>query len=203
MTLASAANGKLSVVPTANSYFYETFPCQAASYDGYNAITFSVKGPADASFTFEIQTKGSCSASTYQSYFNQVSGLTGVSQTISVPLSSFAGANANAVTGFVWSGFSSLSTTWDFSKVQFACSTVSNCRSRTCGSASFTKIVFAWSVATVESHRSEGNRRCKLSEQQCRHFSGVETTEFVERNAVEFFSSVKSPGSQQVDHPIK
>jgi len=94
MVLASAANGKLSVVPTANSYFYETFPCQAASSDGYNAITFSVKGPAGASFTLEIQTKGSCSASTYQSYFHQVSGLTGVSQTISVPLSSFAGANA-------------------------------------------------------------------------------------------------------------
>ncbi|KAH0287108.1 hypothetical protein M436DRAFT_62078 [Aureobasidium namibiae CBS 147.97] len=29
---ASAANGKLSVVSNANSYFYETFPCQAASW---------------------------------------------------------------------------------------------------------------------------------------------------------------------------
>ena len=122
MTSASALNGKLSIVPNADSYFYETFACQAASSDGYDAISFLVKGPTGASFTLEIQTKSSCSASTYQSYFHQVSGLTGVSQIISVPLSSFTGANANAVTSFVWSGFSSLSTTWEFGQVQFACS---------------------------------------------------------------------------------
>ena len=122
MTSASALNGKLSIVPNADSYFYETFACQAASSDGYDAISFLVKGPAGASFTLEIQTKSSCSASAYQSYFHQVSGLTGVSQTISVPLSLFTGANANAVTSFVWGGFSALSTTWEFSKVQFTCS---------------------------------------------------------------------------------
>lgn len=98
MASASAANGKLSVVPNADSYFYETFTCQAASSDGYNAITFHVKGPVGASFTLEMQTKSACSVSTYQSYFHQISGLTGVSQTIRVPLSAFTGANVNAVT---------------------------------------------------------------------------------------------------------
>jgi peptidoglycan/xylan/chitin deacetylase (PgdA/CDA1 family) len=122
MTPAKAANGKLSVVPNANSYFYETFTCQAASSNGYDAISFLVKGPAGASLTLEIQTKSACSADAYQSYFYTVSGLTGTTQTINVPLSAFTGANTNAVTSFVWSGFSSLSVTWEFGKIQFACS---------------------------------------------------------------------------------
>jgi peptidoglycan/xylan/chitin deacetylase (PgdA/CDA1 family) len=122
MTSASAANGKLSVVPNANSYFYETLACQAASSNGYDAITFLVKGLAGASLTLEIQTKSACSVDAYQSYYYSVSGLTGATQTITVPLSSFAGANSNAITSFVWSGFSTLSTTWEFGKIQFACS---------------------------------------------------------------------------------
>jgi peptidoglycan/xylan/chitin deacetylase (PgdA/CDA1 family) len=110
------------VVPNANSYFYETFECQAASSNGYDAITFLIKGPAGASLTFEMQTKSACSADAYKSYFYPVSGLTGTTQTITVPLSSFAGANANAITSFVWSGFSTVSTTWEFGKIQLACS---------------------------------------------------------------------------------
>jgi hypothetical protein len=126
MTSASAANGKLSVVPNANSYFYETSKCQAASSNGYNAITFLVKGPAGAFLTLEMQTKSACSVDAYQSYYYSVSGLTGATQTVTVPLTAFSGANVNAITSFVWSGFSTLSTTWEFGKIQFACSTGSS-----------------------------------------------------------------------------
>ncbi|KAG9562628.1 polysaccharide deacetylase, partial [Aureobasidium melanogenum] len=134
MTSASVANGKLSVVPNTDSYFYETFACQTALSNGYYALMFSVKGPASGSFTLEIQTKGACSADAYQSQFYTVSGLTGTTQTINVPLASFLGANLNAITSFVWSGFSSLSTTWEFGKIQFACSSGSGSTSKPSGS---------------------------------------------------------------------
>ncbi|KAG9658724.1 polysaccharide deacetylase, partial [Aureobasidium melanogenum] len=125
MSSARATNGKLSVVPNADSYFYESFACQTALSNGYNAITFPVKGPAGGSLTLEIQTKGACSADAYQSHFYTVSDLTGTTQTITVPLASFSGANSNAITSFVWSGFSGLSAIWEFGKIQFVCSTSS------------------------------------------------------------------------------
>lgn len=121
MTSISASGGVLSFTPKSSSYFYETFDCQAASTSGYNSLQFTVKGPASGSVTLEIQTKASCSDGSYSSYYTQVSGLTGNTQTITVPLSQFAGANANAITGFVWSGFSSTTATWQFSNVQFGC----------------------------------------------------------------------------------
>ncbi|KAG9536737.1 polysaccharide deacetylase, partial [Aureobasidium melanogenum] len=133
MISARAANGKLSVVPNADSYFYESFACQTVLSNGYNAITFPVKGPAGGSLTLEIQTKSACSADAYQSHFYTVSDLTGTTQTITVSLSSFPGANLNAITSFVWSGFSSLSTTWEFGKIQFACSSGSGSTSRPSG----------------------------------------------------------------------
>jgi peptidoglycan/xylan/chitin deacetylase (PgdA/CDA1 family) len=150
MTLASAANGKLSVVPNANSYFYETFECQNTSSNGYDTITFLVKGPASASLTLEMQTKSSCSADAYKSYFHSVSGLTGTTQTITVPLSSFAGTNANAITSFVWSGFSALSTTWEFGKIQLACSpgSDSGSASRATSSSSTSQISSLSTVTT-------------------------------------------------------
>jgi peptidoglycan/xylan/chitin deacetylase (PgdA/CDA1 family) len=122
MSSISAASGVLSFKSKANSYFYETFACQAATSNNYNAIQFNVKGPASGSFTLEIQTKTSCSASAYTSYYYGVSGLTGAAQTITIPLSSFSGANGNAVTAFVWSGFNSQSFVWQLSAIQFACS---------------------------------------------------------------------------------
>jgi hypothetical protein len=154
MTSVSAANGKLSVVPNANSYFYETFACQAASSNGYNTITFLVKGPAGAFLTLEIQTKSACSADAYQSFFHSVSGLTGATQTITVPLSSFAGANTNAITSFVWSGFSTLSTTWEFGNIQFACSASSGSgsgsatASRATSSSQTSRVISSLTVST-------------------------------------------------------
>jgi len=37
MSSISASAGVLSFKPKAGSYFYETFPCQAASTNGYNS----------------------------------------------------------------------------------------------------------------------------------------------------------------------
>lgn len=136
MSSVSAANGKLTFKPKANSYFYETFTCQAASSNGYNSITFPAKGPAGGSFTLEIQTKTACSASAYKSYYYTVSGLTGSTQTINIPLTSFTGANANAVTAFVWSGFSSTSATWEIGQIQFGCSAASGTTSKPAVSSS-------------------------------------------------------------------
>lgn len=121
MTSISARNGVLSFQPKSSSYFYETFPCQAASSKEQNAIQFNIKGNSGGSVVVELQTKSSCSDGSYSSYYTQVTGLTGSDQTVTVPFTAFAGANANAVTGIVWSGFSSTST-WTMSKVSFACS---------------------------------------------------------------------------------
>lgn len=121
MTSIKAASNVLTFRPKSGSYFYETFPCQQASSNGYNSVQFSVKGPASGSFTLEIQTKSACSAGIYSSQYYTVSGLTGSTQTITVPLSSFSGANANAVNGFVWSGFSSTTVDWQLSNIAFGC----------------------------------------------------------------------------------
>jgi len=129
------------------SYFYETFSCQAASTNGYNSIQFTVKGPAGGSVTLEIQAQTSCSATSYTSYYTSVSGLTGNTQTITVPLSQFSGANANAITGFVWSGFSSTAT-WQFSNVQFGCGAATGPSSAS-SSASATKDVVTSATRTT------------------------------------------------------
>ncbi|KAF3009965.1 hypothetical protein E8E13_011239 [Curvularia kusanoi] len=121
MSSIKASNGVLSFKPKADSYFYETFDCQAASSNKYDSIKFDIKGVAGGSGTLEIQTKSSCSASAYTSYYTQFS-VSGSTQTVTIPLSQFTGANANAVTGFVWSGFSSTTATWEMSKIQFGCS---------------------------------------------------------------------------------
>ncbi|KAF2786825.1 carbohydrate esterase family 4 protein [Melanomma pulvis-pyrius CBS 109.77] len=121
MAAIKASGGVLSFTPKANAYFYESFACQAASSNGYSSIQFSIKGPAGGSATLEIQTQASCSATTYTSKFFAVSGLTGATQTVTVPLSSFTGANANAITAFVWSGFSSNAAGWQLSNINFGC----------------------------------------------------------------------------------
>lgn len=121
MTSIKASNGVLSFKPKADSYFYETFACQAASSNKYNSIQFDIKGVAGGSGTLEIQTKSACSASAYTSYYTQFSGLTAGTKTVTIPLTQFAGANANAITGFVWSGFSDTTATWEMSKIQFGC----------------------------------------------------------------------------------
>jgi len=121
MASISAANGVLSFMPKTNAYFYETFACQAASSNGYNSIQFTIKGPAGGTTALAIQTQASCSASSYTSYYTQVAGLTGSTQAITVPFSQFSGANENAITAVLFSGFSSTTATWQLSNLQFGC----------------------------------------------------------------------------------
>jgi peptidoglycan/xylan/chitin deacetylase (PgdA/CDA1 family) len=121
MSSISASNGVLSFKPKSGSYFYETFPCQAASSNGLSGLQFTIKGPSKGSVVVELQTKTACSATSYKSYYTQVTGLTGSTQTVTIPFGNFAGANGNAVTGIVWSGFSSTTTTWQMSAIDFAC----------------------------------------------------------------------------------
>jgi len=141
MTSISANNGVLSFKPKSNgaSYFYETFPCQTASTSGYNSVQFTIKGPAGGSASLEIQTQSSCGASGYQSFYAPITGLTGNTQTITIPLSSFSGANANAITGFVWSGFSNSNNAWELSKVQFGCGGAASSSSGPSSTASVSK----------------------------------------------------------------
>jgi peptidoglycan/xylan/chitin deacetylase (PgdA/CDA1 family) len=149
MSSISAANGVLSFKPKSSSYFYETFACQAASTNGLSGLQFTIKGPSSGSVVVELQTKSACSAGSYSSYYYQLTGLTGATQTVTLPFSSFAGANANAITGIVWSGFSSTTATWQMSNVQFACSgTVPASSSK---AASSTKAVSSSKAAVVSS----------------------------------------------------
>ena len=106
MTSISAASNKLSFTPKQNSYFYTTFDCINAPTQGLGAVKFDIKGPAGSSLTLELQSSSSCASSAYQSSFHTVTGLTGSTQTITVPLSTFSGLNAGALKAIVWSAFS-------------------------------------------------------------------------------------------------
>jgi hypothetical protein len=123
MPSVSAAGKTLSFRPKYNSYFYENIPCQAAVLNEYGSIQFTVKGPAEGNMTLEMQARASCSASTYKSSWFLVEDLTGATQTITVPLSSFPELNYNAITGLVWSTWSNSSTVWEVSQIQFGCAT--------------------------------------------------------------------------------
>ncbi|KAH6660640.1 hypothetical protein BKA67DRAFT_60931 [Truncatella angustata] len=122
MTSVSASNGALTFTPSASAYFYETLACETATTNGYDAVAFSVQGPAEGSVGLELQTSTSCSESAHASYYYQVSGLTGSPQTITVPLSSFIGANLDAIQGVVWFGFSSTDFSWQFGNIELVCS---------------------------------------------------------------------------------
>jgi peptidoglycan/xylan/chitin deacetylase (PgdA/CDA1 family) len=130
MTSVSAAGGVLSITPKSGGYFYESFTCQSASSKGYNALQFNIKGPAGGAFSLELQTRTSCSATKYTSKYYTYTGLTGNTQTVTIPWTSWSGVNADAIVGIVWYGFSSNSAGWQLSNVQFvpgsACASSSN-----------------------------------------------------------------------------
>ncbi|KAL2683938.1 hypothetical protein IWX47DRAFT_787773 [Phyllosticta citricarpa] len=123
MSKISAANKKLTFQPKSDSYFYETFACQTAAQNGYDSLSFSIKGPSGGYLTLELQSMTACGASgQYQSFFYTVSGLTGQTQTVTVPWSKFGGGNPSAITAFSWSAFSSTSASWELGQIQFGCS---------------------------------------------------------------------------------
>ncbi|KAK7530705.1 uncharacterized protein J3D65DRAFT_639285 [Phyllosticta citribraziliensis] len=154
MSKISAASKTLIFQPKSNSYFYESFACQAAAQNGYDSLSFSVKGPAGGSLTLELQYKASCTATgQYQSVFYPVTGLTGQTQTITVPWSNFGGANPSAIFAFSWSAFSSTTFSWELSQIQFGCSASSStpASSSVAGSSKPTGSVIAASSATPSS----------------------------------------------------
>ncbi|ORY17685.1 hypothetical protein BCR34DRAFT_24168 [Clohesyomyces aquaticus] len=122
MSTISASNNLLLFKPSSSgSYFYESFPCQTASTNGYNAVSFVIKGPSGGSLILEIASSVCCSANAQLSKNVQVIGLSGVTQTVIVPFSSAIGANPNAVRELTWSGFSTLNTVWQLSNISFVC----------------------------------------------------------------------------------
>jgi peptidoglycan/xylan/chitin deacetylase (PgdA/CDA1 family) len=151
MSSISASGGVLSFKPKSDSYFYETFPCQAAKTKEQTALQFTIKGPSKGSVVLELQTQDSCSATSYKSYYTQLTGLTGSTQTVTVPFTQFAGANANAITGIVWSGFSSTTTTWTLSNINFACAAGSSGGSPSTAAPTSTKASTAAPTSTKAS----------------------------------------------------
>ena len=120
---ADTANKKITFTTTASSYFYTTFACEAATTSQYNALTFPIKGPAGAKFTIELQTSSSCSTTAYTSYFTTLTGITGATQTYTVLLSSFTGANLNAIDSIVFESFS-INGAWELGQTQLVCANV-------------------------------------------------------------------------------
>ncbi|KAJ9155119.1 Chitin deacetylase [Pleurostoma richardsiae] len=118
MKSISASNGTLTLISKASSYFYETFPCQEATTQGYNALSFFVEGPPGGSFKLQTQTRSSCSHDRVTRTNQVIAGLTGSLQTITAPLSSFTGANLEAITAFVWYDFTETQTAWNISNIQ-------------------------------------------------------------------------------------
>ncbi|KAL8914322.1 MAG: hypothetical protein Q9171_001042 [Xanthocarpia ochracea] len=121
---ADPANEKVTFGASPNCYFYTTFPapCQQASANGYDGLTFSIKAPAGgSSILVEIQTADDCSANAAakSSYFT-VSSLTGNAQTVNIPFTQWAGANAASIKAFVFQRFSS-SGTWEIGQTSFSC----------------------------------------------------------------------------------
>lgn len=126
MTAIAASPGQVVFIPEGDdSYFYESFPCQQAVTEGYNAIEFSVVGPANGSFALELQTTSDCGSyeeGVYNSSWNIVSGLTGERQTITLPLEGWDDSpNYDGIVGLAWSTFSQNGIQWSVGNVSLVC----------------------------------------------------------------------------------
>ncbi|KAH6675433.1 carbohydrate esterase family 4 protein [Halenospora varia] len=147
---ADVANKKITFTGGINSYFYTTFACEKATTDGYNAITFPLKGPANAKFTIELQTSTTCSAA-YTSKTTQLSGVTGSTQTFTVPFSAFSGANINAIQGIVFESFTTTGA-WEIGQIELVCA--GGAGSSSSAVSSSTKPASSTSVASSTSKAS-------------------------------------------------
>ncbi|EAQ87185.1 hypothetical protein CHGG_03804 [Chaetomium globosum CBS 148.51] len=126
MTAIAAAPGHVDFIPKDDgSYYYESFECIQAITEGYNAIEFTVQGPAGGSFAFELQTTASCSTSqegSYNSSWNIVTDLTGQRQTVTLPLEGWEDSpNYDGIVGLVWSTFSQTDVVWSVGNVTLLC----------------------------------------------------------------------------------
>ncbi|AEO60543.1 carbohydrate esterase family 4 protein [Thermothelomyces thermophilus ATCC 42464] len=125
MTAIAASPGQVVFVPKDDgSYFYESFPCQQANTEGYNAIQFSVLGPEGGSFAFELQTTSSCDdeVGVYNSSWTEVGDLTGERHTITLPLEGWDDSpNYDGIVGLTWSTFSENGIQWSVGNVSLVC----------------------------------------------------------------------------------
>lgn len=129
MNATSVDGGVLTFTPseTVESYIYEQFGCTTAQSQGYDTLSFDIKGPEAASVSLEIQTQPNCDPGTtaYNSTYFTIDGLSGTKETIKVPLNSWPDANLNAVIGFLWYGFSKgltgTDSVWQLDNVQLLC----------------------------------------------------------------------------------
>ncbi|KAK8028951.1 glycosyl hydrolase [Apiospora marii] len=129
MNATSVDGGILTFTPseTVESYIYEQFGCTTALAQGYDTLSFDIKGPEAASVSLEIQTQPNCDPATteYNSTYFTIDGLSGTLETIQVPLNSWPDANLDAVIGFLWYGFSKGLTgtdnVWQLDNVQLLC----------------------------------------------------------------------------------
>ncbi|CCU75580.1 chitin deacetylase [Blumeria hordei DH14] len=87
---------------SARSYVFTEFPCQNLTDTSYDALTFSLRGPENASYVLELQTSASCSTKEYASNFISLTGVTSVTQNFTIPLSLFEGANLEAIKSIVF-----------------------------------------------------------------------------------------------------
>lgn len=130
MNSTSISGGTLTFTPntTETSYLYEQIPCTSASTQGYDLLSFAIKGPEAASVSLELQTQTNCTTgvNTYSSFYYTVNGLSGSLETVTVPLSSWSGANLDAIVGVLFYGFSKGMTgtdnVWQIGNIALLCS---------------------------------------------------------------------------------
>jgi len=120
MTSISASGTTLTFNPAAKSYFYENFPCENASGEGYNYVSFTLSGPAQSSLMMELQTRSSCTATDIKRTYRNVT-VPATSSTVTVPLKDFEGANLAAITTISWSTFNKTGSSYSIGNVQFVC----------------------------------------------------------------------------------
>jgi hypothetical protein len=113
---------------TATSYLYEQFNCTTAATLGFDTLAFNIKGPRAASVSLELQTQANCAddPSNYTRHYFTVNGLSGNLQTVTVPLSSWTGANLDSIVGVIFYGFSKGMTgtdnIWQLESLSLVCS---------------------------------------------------------------------------------
>ncbi|KAI1205808.1 carbohydrate esterase family 4 protein [Annulohypoxylon truncatum] len=130
MNSTSTDGGILTFTPNNidDSYIYEQFACLESIAQGYDSLSFNIKGPEAASVSIELQTVSDCASEEYQSFYYTLDGLSGSLQTINIPLNSWVDANLDGIVGVLWYGFSAGLTgtdnEWQLDNVQFLCADV-------------------------------------------------------------------------------
>jgi len=128
MSAIAASGGQVSFIPKdSNSYFYESFPCQAAVTNGYGGLRYTLQGPAGATHAIELQSTSGCNSNetNYKSSYYVVEGVTGQRQTVTVPFVGFDNdPNYDSIVGLVWAVFSAPNEIWSVGNITLVCGSV-------------------------------------------------------------------------------